>query len=493
MAQQLTFIELTERINLMEFMLNNGYTLNRQKSTLKNPVLVSQNGEVIVLKNAGDNPNARYFNATEGTSTMDKGNVVEFVKQRIGTEFKADESLSLYGNVNMILHDYLGLSAEQKQHVMEGNKPTGEPKTKQEFVLSLYNLKPFEANGNNYLEKERGIPAETLNLPEFKDRIYVSNYRGKDFITFPFYNFDGKEISGLNFRAEDTNTNASNTNKLTGVWMSTPPEKIDKIIITESPIDALSHAALNHPIQNTLYISNFGNPTLGQYQSLANTLTFLSNRFDKAPELVMGYDKDVRGNVFALQGYNAVSNGNYFTSVLEDKKNEVVRITVSPFIAGSEAINPTHLLHRDLYLPMLPILAAGQATFMRDKASIMSFKDPEGIVRTFGKLKEKIDAMAAKSTVPGHEIIKAEYKGRFDDALQITVSANSFQMELVHKAFVETMRPNMLMNVRADRPLTKDYNQDLQLSNAAEKNKQEQKQEKSALPVKGVKEKGIKI
>ena len=128
---------------------------------------------------------------------------------------------------------------------------------------------------------------------------------------------------------------------------------------------------------------------------------------------------------------------------------------------------------------------------MRDKASIMSFNDPEGTIRALGKLKEKIDAMAAKSTVPGHEIIKAEYRGRSDDALQITVSANSFQMELVHKAFVETMRPNMLMNVRTDRPLTKDYNQDLQLSNAAEKNKQEIKQEKSALPEKEAR--GFKI
>ncbi|HZH94359.1 MAG TPA: hypothetical protein VEY06_00680, partial [Flavisolibacter sp.] len=461
----LTFVELTERVNLLEFLLNNGYTLDRSKSTLKNPVLSGPNDEKLVLKNASDNKEARYFNATEGTSTLDRGNIVQFVKQRIGTEFKADTSLSLYANVNMVLHDYLHLKPEQKRHLMEGNKPTGE-KPKEQFLLDLYDLKPFVASGDTYLEQERKIPKEILESPQFRDRIFVSQYKGRDFITFPFYDYTTKEISGLNFRASDVNTNAINSNKLTGMWVSNPPEKIERIVLTESPIDALSHAVCNKPFKDkTLYVANFGNPTLGQYQGLTYMLSMMEHRFDRAPELMMAYDKDVRGNIFALQGYNALSNGNYFTSVIEDKKKGVVTLTVSPFIKDAEGITATQLSQRDMYMPMLALLKNGQPAFMQEKSQA-SLPAPEDSRQHLSNLHGRIAKLAESDPE-----IKVAYTGKALDGVHITVPATTFNLEQLHEEFLAAMKPCMLIDARLDRPISKDYNQDVKNAHATKLSK----------------------
>src|SRR4051812_38590642 len=109
-----TFAELKGEINLLEFALYNGYRLDKSSSSRRNPVLKGGNGETLVLKNTGQNDTARYFNATEGYNTADKGNIIDFVKQRIGTVFPSEPGLSLFGNVNKVLHQYLNIPVRSR-------------------------------------------------------------------------------------------------------------------------------------------------------------------------------------------------------------------------------------------------------------------------------------------------------------------------------------------------------------------------------------------
>ena len=112
----LSFTELEQKINLLEFAIYNGYNLDKSKSTRRNPVLKGSNGDVLVLKNTDQNHAARYFNGSEGSNTTDRGNVIEFVKHRIGSLFPFTANLSIYANVNKVLHDYLNIPLEQKQY-----------------------------------------------------------------------------------------------------------------------------------------------------------------------------------------------------------------------------------------------------------------------------------------------------------------------------------------------------------------------------------------
>lgn len=163
----LSFIELEQKINLLEFAIYNGYNLDKSKSTRRNPVLKGGNGDVLVLKHTDQNHTARYFNASEGSNTTDRGNVIEFVKHRIGSLFPSSENLSIYANVNKVLHEYLNIPLEQKQY--DFNKiPDNLIK---EFDVNLYGLKKLNTT-NEYLNKIRGISQETINQEVFKTEYF---------------------------------------------------------------------------------------------------------------------------------------------------------------------------------------------------------------------------------------------------------------------------------------------------------------------------------
>lgn len=438
-----TFNELCAEINLMEFALNNGYNLSKDKSSSKNPVLIGPNGEHLVLKNIDNNTNARYFNALEGTTTKDKGNVIEFVKQRIGTDFKADRNLSVYANVSKILNDYLNIPTEKLSYKYQNVEQTTDNKESQNFILDLYSLKKFNADGYTYLETERKIPTAILESELFKNRIFISEYRGKEFVTFPYYEHTGKQIDGLNFRDNQTNTNARNSNKSNSVWMSEPPQKIEKIIVTESPIDAISHAALNNH-QNTLYVSTFGNPTLGQYQSIIHSLKYFEDRIDKETSLSFAYDKDTKGNVFALQAYNSISNGNFFVSTEEDKKEGTISILVAPFKEGSENISRSIFLQKNLFLPL---------------AALKNIDTSNGNCEGIEHLRNGINKLIEIENINGKSEISVE--NIIGQGIKIKSVANTYLMEQIHEAFVKAMKNDMLVSVILERSENKDYNIDL--------------------------------
>lgn len=320
---KLTFLELEQKINLLEFALYNGYNLDKIKSTRRNPVLTGGNGDVLVLKNADQNHTARYFNASEGSSTTDRGNVIEFVKQRIGSLFPSDTNLSLYANVNKILHDYLNVPLEQKQY--DFNKiPDNKIK---EFDVNLYGLTKLGSN-NEYLNKVRCISPETINEDVFKNRIFLNYYHGKEYVVFPFYNSDNKTICGLNFKAENEHSkNALHSNKLKGIWTSKIPVKIDTVFICEHPIDAISYSEL-HSSNNTFFVSTFGRPNQEQLYTLTNILEANATKISVDTVFKIGFDNDFSGQSFGLQTANYFSKGNYFLTHAVDNGKSVVNINI---------------------------------------------------------------------------------------------------------------------------------------------------------------------
>ena len=336
MKHNLSFTELKEKISLLEFAQVQGYKMNRSKSTKRYPVLDGPTGDTLVVKTAGAHQPATYFNATEGMGTRDRGDLVEFVKQRLHSHFRPDPALSLYDNVNKILHDYLSLPFAQKQPFLAPALYEG-PTTEKEFSLRLYNLKPYDPAKHTYLST-RGITDETVRNDLFRGRITVNNFKGNIYTVFPFYYEDAERIGGLNFRAEQSNTNAAFSNHQRGLWMSKPGDRISSIILTESPIDALSHHQLYKPVA-PLYVANFGQPTLEQYHSLFNgTLARLQSKLEQNFTVVSAYDNDLAGAQYNTKLLNVISGGQYHISLehTDGKRNIVLRVFPFEHLHGKD-------------------------------------------------------------------------------------------------------------------------------------------------------------
>jgi len=106
------------------------------------------------------------------------------------------------------------------------------------------------AGTSSYLEG-RGITSETLQNPLFKNRI-LKGFEGA--VIFPHFNGEG--ACGYEVRSEKLKTFTKKGIK--GLWYSQVPKQLDRIIFTESAIEALSHYQLKKP-DNAAYFSPGGN------------------------------------------------------------------------------------------------------------------------------------------------------------------------------------------------------------------------------------------
>ena len=139
-------------------------------------------------------------------------------------------------------------------------------------VLSdYYKLRPLS-------QKEfflhRGISLETLEKPEFSGRIFNVQYLepGKSGpvytnVAFPYHVAGDPKMVGLEIRNTNYKAHAEGTNRSHGVWHSNMPEKLDRIVMVESALDALAYRELRN-LPNTLYVSYGGNLTLNQIQTI---------------------------------------------------------------------------------------------------------------------------------------------------------------------------------------------------------------------------------
>ncbi|AXI24410.1 Toprim-like/Toprim domain [Cardinium endosymbiont of Sogatella furcifera] len=71
-----------------------------------------------------------------------------------------------------------------------------------------------------------------------------------------------------------------------------PKVAADKIIITESPIDALSHKQMHQEPNSTIYLSTCGSLSEGIKKELKNLLASVR---ENGPLIVLAFDKDTTG------------------------------------------------------------------------------------------------------------------------------------------------------------------------------------------------------
>lgn len=102
-----------------------------------------------------------------------------------------------------------------------------------------------------FLEQERGISAETLAAPRFRETFRVDGHHNA---VFPYHLSGG--LVGVERRnrpapSSKRSFRAYTAGALPGMWMSRPDAADGRLVVVESPIDAMAHYELSSPDERT--------------------------------------------------------------------------------------------------------------------------------------------------------------------------------------------------------------------------------------------------
>ena len=318
-----TFRDFRSEISIIELAISNGYKLSKSDG-LKWPVLKDEvSGDKIIIVNPRSSSNQGYFNPND---SKDKGTLINFVKNRLGSIFPYESSKSEMNNINTVLYNYQNLGIPEKNTYRSNIKELVEKHSTKEFKLPE-GITELKNPGYLYF---RGLQSKTLNSAAFKDKIFNVRIGEYDNIGFPYYDAEGRTV-GFEIRNKQFKHVIEGSDRSVGIWHSNIPKILESVILTESPIDALSYHQLKGK-ENSLYVSFGGSVTIGQLETVKGIIR-VSNASSEL-RIISATDNDEMGKIYTRKFKEAFSQ-----NIIEDyprlndynedlKKNQTRKIKI---------------------------------------------------------------------------------------------------------------------------------------------------------------------
>lgn len=293
-AKERTMQELNhfkQNVNIAEYAQLLGYTINKKKSTKISPVL-QKDGETIVVGQDRRDNHYIYFNVGDNA---DSGTIIDFVQRRTG------ETL---GKVRKRLRQWLGMPNPQVERVQV------QPAALDEIELSMAKDKAqklwnsLSQTGVSLFRGElRGIPIDTVKTA--KDSVRRDD-QGNWY--FALRDANG-EICGVEKRDKDgRNARIAEAGQKKGIFAfgGQDPELCEKIIVTESTIDALSAKYISEKSthQTHTFVSIGGNAGIVAQKAIKE----LCDKLPKA-EIIFATDNDQAGDRHAQSLMQIIGKG----------------------------------------------------------------------------------------------------------------------------------------------------------------------------------------
>lgn len=254
-------------IDLRHFAISLGYEVDRRESWRGSTVLRSGADKIVVKRN----PNGHYvfFSVRDD---HDHGTVIDFLQRR--------QNLNL-GAVRQMLRPWMGRPPVAPR--LPEPQPTRPDRMRVEREYGLM----ADALRHPYLENERGLPASVLASTRFTGRVRIDR-RGN--AVFP--HFDVQGLCGYEIKNQGFTGFAAGGKK--GLWFSHSQPNDRRLVLTESAIDALSHAVLFPDVEErTRYASLGGKPNAQQPKLIQLTIA----RLPDEAEVVAAFDADSAGRM----------------------------------------------------------------------------------------------------------------------------------------------------------------------------------------------------
>jgi hypothetical protein len=256
-------------IDMRQFAVSLGYEMDRGESWRRSTVL-RRGGDKIVVKRNG-NCHYVFFSVRDDS---DNGTIIDFLQQR--------ENLSL-GAVRRILRPWIGRSATPAQF------PRLEPTSPNRMRVESAYRSMVNALRHPYLEHQRRLPARLLSSPRFAGRVRIDRHGNAVFPHFDTTGLCGYEIKNHGFTGF-----AAGGEK--GLWFSHAGPDDRRLVLAESAIDAMSHAALFPDDEDrTRYASLGGKPNSKQPGLVQSTIA----RLPEGAQIVAAFDADEAGRMLA--------------------------------------------------------------------------------------------------------------------------------------------------------------------------------------------------
>jgi hypothetical protein len=255
-------------IDLRQFAASLGYAMDKRDSWRGSTVLRRGADKIVVKRNR--NGHYVFFSVRDD---RDHGSIIDFLQRR--------QHLSL-GAVRQILRPWLG-----RQAVALPLFAKLEPTNKDRMQVESQYWRMAHALRYPYLEQERCLPALMLSWPRFAGCMRV-DARGNT--VFP--HFDGAGLCGYEIKNRGFTGFAAGGEK--GLWFSHIRPNDRRLVLAESAIDALSHAALFPDAEDrTRYASLGGKPNSQQTNLIRASIT----KLPEASEIVAAFDADEAGRL----------------------------------------------------------------------------------------------------------------------------------------------------------------------------------------------------
>lgn len=294
---------------------------------------------------------------TNQTYLTDKGDLFQFLKNRVQSNSKVFDLLEKFN-----FFDQLDIWKENID--VEYGYANKSSKNTKPFVLDDFkNLTSItdsaiqEREDPHYLNK-RGISNDILMDPAFIDKVYVYDYtndHGKTHENILFPKFKDGEIKGAEVKTSYSKGYCFGRDDL--LWCSNKPEIVEKVVIVESGVNAISHKQLDpQSNQNTWYFSTNGNFYEARIDRLFEELA--KEGVDKRKVLIsLATDNDYDGlkydlafvnrlndkeDKFQMDGYGSKPSIS-FETYDHTRRAEVHKF----FIQVSQALNKTYRLARE--------------------------------------------------------------------------------------------------------------------------------------------------
>ena len=205
-------------IDLRQFAASFGYEMDRRESWRGSTVLRRGGDKIVVKRN--HNGHYVFFSLRDD---RDNGTIIDFVQRR--------QHLTL-GAVRQTLRPWIGRPAAVLPLF-----PKLAPTRPDLVQVETEYRRMAKALRHPYLEQVRCVPATLLGAPRFVDRVRIDT-RGN--AVFP--HFDGAGLCGYEIKNQRFTGFAAGGQK--GLWLSHSRPNDRRLVLAESAIDALSHAAL---------------------------------------------------------------------------------------------------------------------------------------------------------------------------------------------------------------------------------------------------------
>src|SRR6266567_9119462 len=252
-------------IDLREFAVSLGYEIDRHESWRGSTVLRRDADKIVVKRNG--NGHYVFFSVRDD---QDNGTIIDLLQRR--------QNLSL-GAVRQILRPWIGRPAMFSQF------PKLEPAGPDRMRVEGAYRRMADAQRFPYLEHERCVPAAVLLWPRFAGRMRI------DFLgNTVFPHFDAAGVCGYEIKNRGFTGFAAGGQKGLGFSHARPDDR--RLVLAESAIDALSHAALFPDAEDqTRYASFGGKPNSKQPGLVQATIA----KLPEGSEVVAAFDADEAG------------------------------------------------------------------------------------------------------------------------------------------------------------------------------------------------------